>query len=89
MVGERSFERACACAHVSVYRVWELGELQLCLFLKPTYSCSARERESWGASERPDAVTARLPVVGGEEEDKETSATSSYPMGADAAALGW
>ena len=33
--------------------------------------CSARERESWGASERPDAVTARLPVVGGEEEDKE------------------
>ena len=23
--------------------------------------CSARERESWGASERPDAVTARLP----------------------------
>ena len=57
-----------------------MRELQLCLFLKPTYSCSARERESWGASERPDAVTARLPVVGGEEEDRKQSATSSYPM---------
>ena len=29
----------------------------------------------------PSAVTARLPVVGGEEEDREESATSSYPMG--------
>ena len=58
-----------------------MRELQLCLFLKPAYSCSARERESWGASERPDAVTTRLPVVGGEEEDKEDERNEQLPDG--------
>ena len=57
-----------------------MRELQLCLFLKPAYSCSARERERWGASERPAAVTARLPVVGGEEEDKERETQQQHPM---------
>ena len=68
-----------------------MRELQLCLFLKPTYSCSARERESWGASERPDAVTARLPVVGGEEaeEERAENATAGWATGCEMQAGGW